>query len=157
MPAQTKSTDEYRTVVVGGAYLVKGLLQRLRVAEAIDQALTHQPEIDASYGQLAQVVITNRLTFTPEPLVHMAAWAAEHGIDRVFGLEAAWLDDDRLGAMLEALADHQVDIWSTVLKRAVERFQVDLSELHSDTTSVYFEGAYEDPQGNPLGGGGACR
>lgn len=153
MPAQTKTTDEYRTVVVGGAYLVKGLLQRLRVVEAIDQALTHQPQTEASYGQLAQVVITNRLTFRPMPLVHLAAWAAEHGIDQVFGLEAAWLDDDRLGALLEGVAEHQVEIWSAVVKRAVERFQVALSELHGDTTSVYFEGAYEDAAGNPLGGG----
>lgn len=153
MPAQTQRTDEYQTLVVGGAYLVKGLLHRLRVVEAIDQVLTHQPEIDATYGELAQLVITNRLTFTPEPLVHLATWAAEHGLDRVFGLEAAWLDDDRLGAMLEGVADHQVEIWSRVLARAVERFQVDLSELHSDTTSVYFEGAYEDETGQPLGGG----
>src|SRR3990172_7629697 len=152
MPAQTKRTDEYQTLVVGGAYLVKGLLRRLRVVEAIDQALTHQPEIEATYGKLAQVVIANRLTFTPAPLSQLTPWAADHGLDRVFGVEAAWLDDDRLGAMLAALADHQVDIWSRVLARAVERFQVDLSELHSDTTSVYFEGAYEDENGQPLGG-----
>jgi len=153
MPAQTKTTDDYRTMVVGGAYLVKGLLHRLRVVEAIDQALTHQPEIDATYGELAQVVITNRLAFSPAPLVHLAAWAAAHGLDRVFGLQAAWLDDDRLGAMLEGLADHQVEIWSAVLRQAVKRFAVDLHELHSDTTSVYFEGVYEDANGQPLGGG----
>jgi hypothetical protein len=138
---------------VGGAYLVKALLKKLKVAEVIDRALTHQPEIEASYGQLAEVVITNRLTFTPEPLVHMAAWAAEHGIDRVFGLQAAWLDDDRLGAMLDGLADHQVDVWSGVLPHAVKQFGIELSELHDDTTSVYFEGVYEDEDGNPLGGG----
>lgn len=156
MPAKMKVTGaaaEYQTVVVGGAYLVKGLLQRLRVVEAIDQALTHQPEIEASYGQLAQVLITNRLTFTPEPLVHLADWAAQHGIDRVFGLQAEWLDDDRLGAMLDGLADHQVDIWTDVLRQAVKRFGVPLAELHNDTTSVYFEGAYEDEQGKPLGDG----
>lgn len=153
MPAQTKRTDEYQTLVIGGAYLVKGLLQRLRVVEAIDQALRHQPEIEATYGQLAQVVITNRLTFTPAPLVHLAAWTAEHGLDRVFGMEATWLDDDRLGAMLEGVAEHQVDIWSRVVKRAVDRFDIALRELHSDTTSVYFEGVYEDEHGQPLGGG----
>lgn len=153
MPAQTKQSDEYQTLVVGGAYLVKGLWHRLRVVDAIDQTLTHQPEIDATYGELAQVVIANRLTFTPEPLVHLAAWAAEPGLDRVFDLQAALLDDDRLGAMLEALADHQVEIWSRVPARAVECLQVDLSELHSDTTSVYFEGAYADATGQPLGGG----
>ena len=145
--------SEYQTVMVGGAYLVKSLLQRLGVVEAIDQALTHQPEIEASYGQLAQVLITNRLTFTPEPLVHLAEWAAEHGIDRVFGLQAAWLDDDRLGAMLDGLAEHQVDIWTAVLRQAVKRFGVPLDELHDDTTSVYFEGAYTDEHEQPLGGG----
>lgn len=159
MPAKVKPAraapagDEYRTVMVGGAYLVKALLKKLNVAEVIDQALPHQPEIAASYGQLAEVVITNRLTFRPEPLVHMAAWAAEQGLDRVFGVQAAWLDDDRLGALLDGLADHQVDIWSGVLQHAVKTFGLDLSELHDDTTSVYFEGAYEDDAGQPLGGG----
>jgi transposase len=159
MPAKVKTAQavpaagEYRTVMVGGAYLVKALLKKLKVAEVIDQALTHQPEIEASYGQLAEVVITNRLTFTPEPLVHLADWAAEHGIDRVFGLNAAWLDDDRLGAMLDGVADHQVEIWSGVLHHAVKAFGLSLAELHDDTTSVYFEGAYEDEDGHPLGGG----
>ena len=61
-------------------------------------------------------MVTNRLTFQPVPLYEMATWAAEHRMDRVFGIQAAWLDDDRLGAMLEGLADHQVAICgSTVL------------------------------------------
>lgn len=159
MPAKVKAapaapaTAEYRTVMVGGAYLVKALLQKLKVAEAIDRALTYQPEIEASYGQLAEVVITNRLTFTPEPLVHLGTWAAESGIDRVFGLNAAWLDDDRLGAMLDGVADHQVDIWSGVLANAVKALGLTLDELHDDTTSVDFEGVYEDEDGQPLGGG----
>lgn len=153
MPAQTKKADDYQTLVAGGAYLVKGLPRRLRVVEAINEALPHQPAKGASYGELMQVLIANRLSFRPEPLVHSGAWAAEHGLDRVFGLDAAGLDDDRLGAGLEGLAEHQVDIWVAVLKRAVEQCGLDLSELHDDTTSVYFEGAYEDASGQPLGGG----
>ena len=148
------ATTESRTIMVGSAYVVKALLRKLNVAEVIAQALTHQPVIEASYGQLAEVVITNRLTFTPVPLVHMADWAGECGLDRVFGLQAAWLDDDRLGAMLDGVADHQVDIWSAVLKNATQAFGLTLDELHDDTTSVYFEGAYEDEDGNPLGGDG---
>ena len=157
MPTQKKiakkKTDAYQTRVVGGAYLIKGLLRRLRVVEAINEALPHQPAKGATYGELMQVLIANRLSFTPEPLVHIGAWAAEHGLDQVFGLDAAGLDDDRLGAGLEGLAEHQVDIWVAVLKRAVAQCGLDLSELHDDTTSVYFEGAYEDATGQPLGGG----
>lgn len=34
--------------------------------------------------------------------------------------------------------------------RAVAQFAVVLEWLHADTTSIYFEGAYEDGQGQPL-------
>jgi transposase len=152
MPTKTNAI-EYQTVVVGAAYLVKGILKRLDFVSAIDDVLEHQPEIETSYGTLAQVIVANRLTFQPNPLYGLAAWASERGMDLVFGLQAAWLDDDRLCAMLEGLADHQVSIWSKVVQKAVQRFGVELEQLHSDTTSVYFEGAYSDEQGQPLGGG----
>ncbi len=152
MPTET-NVIEYQTVVVGAAYLVKGILRRLDFVSAIDNALQHQPEIGASYGNLAQVIVANRLTFEPAPLYEMATWAAERRMDHVFGIQAAWLDDDRLGAMLEGLADHQVSIWSALVRNAVQRFGIGLEQLHSDTTSVYFEGAYTDEQGHPLGGG----
>ena len=152
MPTKTNAV-EYQTVVVGAAYLVKGILRRVGFVSAIDDVLQHQPEVETTYGTLAQVMVTNRLTFQPTPLYGMVAWASERGMERVFDIQAAWLDDDRLGAMLEALADHQVIIWSAVVRKAVQRFEVDLEQLHSDTTSVYFEGAYTDDEGQPLDGG----
>jgi len=152
MPSKTNAV-EYQTVVVGAAYLVKGILRRLGFVCAIDDVLQHQPDVETTYGTLAQGIVSNRLTFEPTPLYGMVAWASERGMDRVFDIQATWLDDDRLGAMLEALADHQVMIWSAVVQKAVQRFGVDLEQLHSDTTSVYFEGAYSDDQGQPLGGG----
>jgi len=151
MPIETTSV-EYETMVVGAAYLVKQLLSRLGVVPAIDQALTYQPEIEATYGQLSQVIITNRLSFQPVPIYEMAAWAQKHGMDQVFALQAAWLDDDRLGALLEGVADHSATIWTTIIQNAVQRFQVDLDWLHADTSTIYFEGVYEDEPGQPKGG-----
>jgi transposase len=154
MPAKTNANSEtYETMVVGAAYLVKNILKKLDFVAAVNEELTHQPQIETTYGELAQIIVANRLAFQPVPLYEMGAWAAEQGLDQVFGLEAVWLDDDRLGAMLEGLATHQVSIWSRVIKNAVDRFNLDLSQLHSDTTSVYFEGQYEDEVGQPLGGG----
>jgi transposase len=142
MLSQTQSI-EYQTLVVGAAPLLKLLLDRLGVAQAIDHALRYQPDIPTTYGTLAQVIIVNRMTFQPQPLYALAEWAALHGIDRLFDLQAAWLDDDRLGAMLDGLAKHQVTIWTTLLTTALQRCQLDLEWLHADTTSVSFEGAYE--------------
>jgi len=148
MPVET-AVVEYRTVEVGAAYLVKNILQRLGVVAAIDQELKYQPEIAATYGQLAQAVIFNRMSLNPQPLYQLAGWVARHGIDRLLGIQAAWLDDDRLGAMLDGLAAQQVAIWSTIIGHAVCEFKPDLAWLHSDTTSVYFEGRYEDDEGAP--------
>jgi len=48
--------------------------------------------------------------------------------------------------MLEALAKHTGQIWLKVVVRAKSRFAVVLEWLHADTTSVYFEGGYEDAE-----------
>lgn len=143
---------EYETKVVGVAGLAKGLLEQLGVAAAIDEALPSQPRIGATYGRLAEVVIINRMAFDPQPLYQLPTWAEQHGIDRLLGIEATWLDDDRLGGLLDALARQQVTIWTTVVCRAVAQYQVALDWLREDTTSVYFEGAYEDEAGRPKGG-----
>lgn len=148
MPVETNEV-EYRTVQIGAGLLVKGMLNRLGVVQAIDQALKYQPEIAASYGTLAQALIINRMSLDPQPLYLLPEWMVEHGIDHLLGIQAEWLDDDRLGAMLEGLADHQVEIWSAMIGKAVQDFRIELEWLHSDTTSVYFEGAYEDEQGEP--------
>lgn len=143
---------EYETKVIGVAGLAKGLLEQLGVAAAIDEALPSQPTIGTTYGTLAEVVIINRMTFDPQPLYHLPRWAEQHGIDRLLGIEARWLDDDRLGGLLEALARQQVTIWTAVLREAVSQYQVALDWLREDTTSIYFEGSYADEQGRPKGG-----
>ena len=152
MDTQTTTPPEmeYETYQVGVAYIVKDLLVRLGIVETIDSFMEHQPEIGASYGTLAQVVIINRLGFDPQPLYSLGEWAKQHGIDQLLGIDADWLDDDRLGAMMEALAKHAAQIWLKVIVRAVSQFSVVLEWLHADTTSIYFEGVYEDDEGLPL-------
>lgn len=142
----------YETKLVGVGLLVKEIVTRLGVAEVIDGALRSQPRVGASYGTLAQVVVVNRLTLDPQPVYQLAGWAERHGIDRLFGVEAAWLDDDRVGALLEGVAVQQVPIWTGVLTRALAQYAVELEWLREDTTSIYFEGTYETAPGQPKGG-----
>ncbi|MGB9872306.1 MAG: IS1634 family transposase [Anaerolineae bacterium] len=145
MPVKSKA--EYDTIIVGAAYLVKGILQRLGFVSIVDEALQSQPVIETTYGNLAQIMVANRLAFQPVPLYHLSAWAAEHGMTHVFGIKAEWLDDDRMGALLEGLADHQVSIWSGLVGNALRHYKIAPEFLHADTTSVYFEGQYEDEDG----------
>lgn len=140
---------EYETRVVGVGPLVQELLCELQVVEVMDDALNYQPEIGATYGELSQAVIINRMSFAPKPLYAMSGWAAESGVAQLLGLDASWLDDDRLGAMLEGLADHQVDIWRKIVGNAVAKFGLVPDYLNADTTSIYFEGSYENEDGTP--------
>ena len=152
MPAEAQAI-EYTTVTVGIGCLLQQMLERLEVPAIIDRVLRFQPEVPTTYGTLAQVLIINRMSLDPRPLYELGEWAAQHGIDRLLGIEAEWLDDDRLGALLDGIADHQVTIWSAVLANALKHYPIDLEELHADTTSVYFEGSYQEKDGTPKGGG----
>ena len=140
---------EYSTLQVGVGPLAKELLENLGIVEIIDNALEYQPEIKTTYGILAQVLIINRMSFSPKPLYEMEKWAKKHGIDHLLDIQAEWLDDDRLGAMLEGLATHQVEIWSETIKNVVKKYAIELEWLHSDTTSIYFEGTYKNQEGKP--------
>jgi len=144
---------EYTTVTVGIGCLLQQILQRLEIVPILDGELHHQPNVPTTYGTLAQVILVNRLSLDPQPLYALAQWAADHGIDRLFNLRAEWLDDDRLGALLDGIADHQVTIWSALLRKVQQHFPMDLAQLHADTTSIYFEGRYQEEDGSPKGGG----
>lgn len=147
-------SPEFTTFVVGPSLLAKQLLDRLQVGAILDQAFHRRfPNVPTTYGTLALAIILNRMTLSPQPLYQLADWAAQHGIDRLIGIQAEWLDDDRLGAMLEGLAEEWGTLWSDVLRSAVQQYAIDLPRLQSDTTSIYFEGVFADANGTPKGGG----
>ncbi len=106
-------------------------------------ALVPNAAAEYAFGEVAEVVIANRLQGVPLPIYAMADWAAETAVPAVFGIPAEKLNDDRIGEMLDALRPQRVAIWGRVLSRAVQRFGVDLKTLHADPTKIAFEGAYE--------------
>ena len=145
---------EYTTLVVGPSLLAKQILDRLQVGAILDRAFHRRfPAVPTTYGTLALAIILNRMTLSPQPLYQLADWAAQHGIDRLLGIQAEWLDDDRLGALLEGLAEEWGTLWSEILTSAIHAYAIDLPCLQSDTTSIYFEGVYTAKDGTPKGGG----
>jgi hypothetical protein len=136
---------EYQTAVIGAAPLVKAIISTQAQCRPGPTGCgpDYRPIPEASAGGTNYLwrpgpgYIVNRMSFQPQPLYQLGPWAQEHGIHRLFNLDPAWLDDDRLGAMLEALADQQVSIWGALTKGAVKKFQVPLDWLHADTTSIY--------------------
>jgi transposase len=92
-------------------------------------------------------LLLKNVLLSREPLYGVGEWAARHAPEALGFTEnqLASLNDDRVGRCLDRL--FQSDITSMVLALAthvVQEFQVDLDELHNDSTTITFHGAYAD-------------
>ena len=60
---------------------------------------------------LVEVLVTNRL-LNPQAMYAVGDWAAAAAVTGYFGLTAEQLNDDRLGRMLERIAEHGAEVQS---------------------------------------------
>ena len=85
----------------------------------------------------------------------MGEWAAPYEAS-LFGLKVGdlgALNDDRVGRMLDRLFDcDRASLITEVVVKVIRQFDIDLSQLHNDSTTVTFHGAYRDATGAPRGG-----
>jgi transposase len=135
--------------------VVNFFLQRLGLAECLDRYLPHDDvRLRLAPAAVIQVVVAN-IAAGHLPVYALGEWAAAYD-PAVLGLgpdDAAALNDDRVGRMLDRLfdADRASLITATVL-RAIREFDLDVSQLHNDSTTVTVTGAYPDADGRTRGG-----
>jgi transposase len=123
------------------------LLTRLRLEPILRDYLPppdRRSRISTTQGLM---VLLKNLLLSREPLYGVPQWAARYEL-AALGLapgQIAALNDDRIGRCLDQL--FQSDCSSLALAvaaQAVAEFDVDLDELHNDSTTVTFSGAYVD-------------
>ncbi len=131
---------------VGAAPLVRHFLERLQLPRLLAGHLPilpgRQPALSSSVTLL---VLLANLLLARQPLYAMPGWVARR-VPEHLGLQpgqVALLNDDRIGRALDHLrrAD-RASLLTALVLRAVREFHIDLSELHQDTTTVTFSGAY---------------
>jgi transposase len=131
---------------LGALPLLLPVLERLGLRAVVNQQC--QPEgsgADLDVGLTALVLVCNRL-LAPQPLVHVETWLGQTALPERLGFEAGQANDDRLGRALDALVPHLEGIWQELVVRAIGTFDLDLSQLCYDLTSVSFFGAYEEAE-----------
>lgn len=133
--------DRETTKILGAIPLILPFLETLGLHEIVNQSLVSVNDVDN--GTVALVLCLNRL-LAPRPLYRVEEWLAETVLPETLGIAADKLNDDRLGRFLDDLAPHLERIWQMLSLRAIDAYQVDLSVLLYDLTSVYFEGEYAD-------------
>jgi transposase len=131
---------------VGATPVVRHFLQRLQLHQLFEQHLPtlpgRQPTLPSA--TTLTLLVTN-LLLARQPLYALPAWAKRR-VPEHLGLQPdhlTLLNDDRLGRALDHL--HRADrasLLTALVVRAVREFDIQLEELHQDTTTVTFCGDY---------------
>jgi transposase len=142
--AKGRTLTSYR---VGALPIVNRLLERMRLEEFLRSYLPRADRRCRIAPVVGVLLLLKNVLLCREPLYGIGEWAAR--FDPLgFGFadsQLPSLNDDRVGRCLDRL--FQSDITSMVLALAthvVQEFQVDLDELHNDSTTITFHGAYAD-------------
>lgn len=136
-----------RSQVVGALPIVDAVLKRMQLPELLDSYLPRpDPRSKVTTAQGLLVLLKNIL-LSGEPLYGLGEWAEAHSPDLI-GLtprQVKALNDDCVGRCLDRLFD--ADYSSMVLAltaHVVKEFDVELDQLHNDSTSIGFFGSYDD-------------
>jgi transposase len=133
---------------VGATPLVRHFLDRLQLTQLFAQHLPRLPGRQPALSTpLTLTVLLTNLLLARQPLYALPDWVARR-VPEHLGLDAdqvGLLNDDRLGRALDHLrrAD-RASLLTAVVLQAVRVFELDLEELHQDTTTVTFSGQYAD-------------
>lgn len=131
------------TLQLGAIPLLYPILDSLGLRDTINELCPTEADIDI--GRVMLVLVLNRL-MSPQPLNWVERWAARTVLGVALDVPTAKLYDNRLGRALDAVYPHLGEIWARLVVRAIQVWQLDLSILHWDITSFYFQGAYTDSE-----------
>ena len=132
---------------VGPLPVVQHFFERLGVEELLhtyvpERRLGRQPVVRNS--KALTVMVANILT-SREPLYAVPGWLARRVAEHT-GLsedQVSLMNDDRIGRALDRLyRTDPASLMTALVVRAVKEFHIDLSQVHCDTTTVTFSGAY---------------
>ena len=136
-----------RTWTIGALPLVNQLLDRVRLEEFLQQYLPRDGRRMAVPTSRGLLLLLRNILLSREPIYGLGEWAERFAPD-LLGLQEAdleHLNDDRIGRCLDRV--FQADIPSLVLdvvRHVVKEFDLSLDELHNDSTTISFYGAYEN-------------
>jgi transposase len=139
-------TDE--VVNLGPLALLVPLLERLQLAQIIDQHLPPDPQREFSHGQVLTLLLAARLCH-PTALVNIPDWADQTGADILWDIPSDKLNDDRLGRALDAFFTQRHSILASVAAVALHVTDLPWPRIHFDTTHLLFTGAYDDSRPRP--------
>ena len=131
---------------VGALPVLDRFIERLRLEQFLRDHLPRDDRRSRVPTATGLLLLLKNLLMSREPLYGLGEWAARH-VPELLGLSTAQLpslNDDRVGRCLDRLFDADIPTLSlAVVAYAVREFDVELDELHNDSTTITFHGDYE--------------
>jgi transposase len=124
--------------------IVAGLVDELEIVEQVNQHLGEDCRERISPGVVVKAMILNGLGLSSAPLYLFEQFfvgkATEHLLGE--GVLAEYLNDDRLGRVLDALYGSNLSsLFLAICLGAVQKFGIERHSVHLDATSFAVEGA----------------
>ena len=142
--AKGRTLNSYR---IGALPIIDRLLERMRLEEFLRSYLPRADRRCRIAPAIGVTLLLKNVLLCREPLYGVGEWAARYAPEALgfADTQLPSLNDDRVGRCLDQL--FRSDVTSLVLAlvtHVVREFQVDLDELHNDSTTVTFHGDYAD-------------
>jgi|AntRauTorcE11898_2_1112593.scaffolds.fasta_scaffold09414_2 transposase len=135
------------TRTIGVLPIINQLIQRLQLKAVLDDFLPAEDGRNKLSTSDALLLLVRNILLSREPIYGLGGWAAAY-VPELLGLrddQLKSLNDDRVGRALDRLFDANLpQLAMAITKNVVREFQLDLSELHNDSTTVRFYGDYEE-------------
>ena len=145
---------DLQTRLLAGLPIVNAFYDRLGIDRLLETHVPDDARLRVSPAAALGVVIRN-LVVRHAPVYALGEWAGRYD-PSVVGLTPADVDllnDDRIGRMLSRLFDaDRASLLTRLVLDAVDNFDIDLSRLHNDSTSLKLSGAYGTADGRERGG-----
>lgn len=130
---------------VGALPLVNHILDRMQLEELLKKHLPADDPRTVLPTASALMVLVRNVLVSREPMYGVRDWTASFPPDlfNIWEDELALLGDDRMGRALSHLFQGaQPDLLLAVVRHVMTTFDLSLDELHNDSTTISFYGAY---------------
>ena len=135
-----------RSWKVGGLPIVNRLLDRMRLEEFLEKHLPPDDPRQEVPTTHCLLLLLRNILLSREPIYGIGEWAESYAPD-LLGLKSSelkQLNDDRIGRCLDRLFDAPIpELLLDVVRHVIGEFDLRLDELHNDSTTVSFFGAYD--------------
>ena len=125
--------------------LVGAMLRELAVKDTLDALISPHKRNAVTVGECIEALVLTILT-GEHALSRVAETLAGYDLEVIFQrpLDASHFHDNRLGRALDALWTAGLDrSYGAVISQAIRHYALELTRLHTDTTSLKVYGAYE--------------